>query len=130
MGDKWENPTVSLSPMQRKDAAPLLLIAGLAFVFGYFGIDKLVHPEFWLGWIPLWMEGLLGVSRNTWLILIALFEIVLALLLLIPIRTVRKVGALLVALHLVGIMTQVGWNDIAVRDIGLLMSTLALMLLL
>jgi hypothetical protein len=112
--------------MQRKGLPNLLLTLGLAFVFGYFGIDKLVHPDFWIGWIPLWMEGLLTFSRNGWLVLIGITEIFFALLILIPIRIVRQVGTVLIALHLVAILTQTGWNDIAVRDIGLLFMALSL----
>jgi hypothetical protein len=48
---------------------------------------------------------------------------------LIPVRLVRQIGAIMIALHLVAILTQVGWNDIAVRDIGLLLSALALLAL-
>ncbi len=33
------------------------LIAGLAFVFIYFGIDKFVHPLIWIGWMPAWLDG-------------------------------------------------------------------------
>lgn len=116
--------------MQRTFASKLLLIIALAFVFGYFGIDKFVHPEFWLSWIPLWMEGLMGLSRDAWLTVIGLSEVVMAILLIIPVRKVQKIGAILIALHLVGILTQVGWNDIGVRDLGLLLADLALIFLL
>jgi len=116
--------------MQRQSAAKYLLIIGLAFVFGYFGIDKLIHPEFWLGWIPEWMEGMVGLTRENWLVIIGLTEALLAILLLIPVRVVQRVGATLIALHLVAILTQVGWNDIGIRDLGLLFSTLALIFLL
>lgn len=116
--------------MQRTSVSKWLLIAALSFVFGYFGIDKFVHPEFWLGWIPLWMEGLMGLSRNAWLVVIGLSEALMAVLLIIPVRKVQKIGAILIALHLVAILTQVGWNDIGIRDLGLLLADLALIFLL
>lgn len=116
--------------MQRQSTAKFLLLAALAFVFGYFGIDKFVSPEIWIGWIPLWMDGLLGMSLDTWLSMIGALEVLFALLLVIPIRLVQRTGAVLIALHLLGILTQVGWNDIAVRDIGLLLADLALLFLL
>lgn len=112
--------------MQRKGFANLLLTIGLAFVFGYFGVDKLLHPDNWIGWIPLWMEGMLTFSRYGWLTLIGLSEMLFALLLLIPVRIVRQTGTVLIALHLVAILTQTGWNDVAVRDIGLLFMALGL----
>ena len=116
--------------MQRKYGARLLLTLGLVFVFGYFGIDKLRDPLLWIGWMPLWMEGLLGLTRDTWLTVIGVLEIILAALILIPVQRVRLAGVLLMALHLVGVLTQTGLNEIAVRDVGLLCSALALLALL
>ncbi len=112
--------------MQRNALPNILLTLGLAFVFGWFGFDKLMHPEFWLGWIPMGMEGLLSFSREGWLTIIGCTEMLFALLILIPVRAVRRVGTVLIALHLVAILTQTGWNDIAVRDIGLLFMTMGL----
>ena len=116
--------------MQRNLIAQFLLTAALVLVFGYFGIDKFVHPELWLGWIPLWMDNVLGLPREMWLKVIGASEAFFALLLLIPLRRVRMTGAILIALHLVAILTQVGWNDIAVRDLGLLLASLSLLFLL
>ncbi len=116
--------------MQRKDTAKILLIVALAFVFGVFGVGKFTSPIVWIGWMPLWMDGLLGLPKETWLQLVGASEILFAILLLIPIRSVRQIATILIVLHLIGILTQIGWNDIAVRDIGLLMSSLALLFLL
>ena len=116
--------------MQRESYAKWLLIAGLAFVFGYFGIDKFVHPDIWIGWMPMWMEGLMGMTREMWLPIIGASEVMLAVMLIIPVRIIQRIGAILVALHLVAILTQVGWNDIGIREIGLLMSALSLAFLL
>jgi hypothetical protein len=65
-----------------------------------------------------------------WLSLTGAAEMIIALLLLIPIRVIQRVGAILVALHLIAVLTLVGWNDIGVRDIGLLLGSLALAFLL
>ena len=116
--------------MQRQSLPFWILTAGLVFVFGFFGVDKFVHPEVWIGWIPLWMEGLLGLTRDTWLSIIGFTEAFFAVLLLVPVRLVRKIGAALIAIHLIGILTQVGWNDIGIRDIGLLSASAALLCLL
>ncbi len=128
MGNICEQPkaTISCTPMQRKGFANGLLTVGVVFVFGYFGIDKFVHPQLWIGWLPDWMSGLLGFSLNGWLSIIGFLEILFALMLLIPVRAIRQAGAVLCALHLVGVLTQTGWNDIAVRDIGLLLMCLGL----
>lgn len=106
-----------------------LLTTALLLVFLYFGIDKFVHPTIWLGFMPLWMDGLLGLTANVWLGVIGALEILFALFLIFPIRKVRQIGCILIALHLVGIVTIVGWNDIGVRDTGLLLAALALLFL-
>lgn len=106
------------------------LIAALAFVFAYFGVDKFQNPIIWIGWMPAWMEGLLGMSKNVWLQITGVTEILFAVMLLIPHRRIRQAGAILIPLHLVAVLTQTGWNEIAVRDIGLLLSSIALFFLL
>lgn len=108
----------------------LVLIVSLAFVFGYFGIDKFVDPLLWMGFLPAWMNGLLGMDKTVWVKIVGSIEIVIALMLLIPQRTVRMAGAVLVPLHLLAVLAQVSWNDVGVRDIGLLLSAVALFLLL
>ncbi|MBI3332393.1 hypothetical protein HYZ99_05580 [Candidatus Peregrinibacteria bacterium] len=115
--------------MEHNRLARNLLIVALAFVFGYFGVDKFIHPLFWIGWMPPWLDGFMGLSKEVWLMITGATEAVFAVMLLIPHRRVRQAGAILVALHLVAVHTQTGWNDIAIRDIGLLMSSIALFLL-
>jgi len=102
------------------------LIAGVAFVFLYFGVDKFVSPLVWIGWLPGWMDGLGGLEKNMWLQIIAVIEIVIGVGILIPVRIVQKIAVLLATVHLAGILTQIGWNDIAVRDVGLMCMTIAL----
>lgn len=115
--------------MQRKQVAQTLLIAAIVAVFALFGVDKFRQPLFWIGWIPMWMDGLFTLSRDAWLKVIGLSEIMLAALVLIPVRRVRQIGVILVCLHLVAILTQTGWNDVGIRDAGLLLSALALLFL-
>ena len=116
--------------MQSVSAAKNILIIGLGFVFLYFGIEKFVHPSMWLLWIPDWMNGLFGLKADLWLKIIGITEIIIAVALLMPIRFLQQIASIAAALHLVGILTQVGWNDVGVRDIGLLMMAVALFFLL
>ena len=115
--------------MDRKRLANLLLTAALVFVFGWFGIDKLRNPLFWSTYLPLWMDGAFGVESDVWIILIGIVEMLFALLLLIPIRRVRQGTLILILLHFSGIVWQAGWNDVGVRDIWLMMSAIALLVL-
>lgn len=123
---EWLKATVRSCSMQRKALANILLSVGLAFVFIYFGVDKFVHPTWWIDWMPTWMEGLAGLSRDGWMYLTGASEIIFGIMLIIPLRGIRQAGAVLCALHLVAVLTQTGWNDIAVRDIGLLFMSLGL----
>lgn len=106
------------------------LILGLAFVFAYFGIDKFLHPLIWIGWIPAWMDGLLGMKPAAWLQIIGVAEIVIAAAILLPVRVVQQIAVIGAAVQLVAILIVGGWNDIAVRDTGLLTMAIALFYLL
>ena len=39
--------------------------------FGAVGIEKFVDPFTWIGWMPTWMDGLLGMPVATWLSVMA-----------------------------------------------------------
>ena len=102
------------------------LALGAAFVLLYFGIEKFLHPDLWIGWMPGWMDGLMGLSNKVWMNITGVTEIIIGIMMLVPKRHVQKTGALFASLHLVAILTQIGWNEIAVRDAGLLCMTMAL----
>ena len=116
--------------MDRNRLAQLFLASGLIVVFGWFGIDKFRDPIVWIGFLPAWMDSFLGMTKNTWLQLVAVIEVALALALCIPVRRIQQAAAALMSIHLAAVLWQVGWNDIGVRDSGLLMSSLALLFLL
>ncbi len=116
--------------VKSKSAILWPLIAAQVIVFGYFGYAKFAEPIVWIGFLPTWMNGFLGLPKETWLSVIGIAEIIIAILVLLPVRTVRRFGAGLACLHLCAILTQVGWNDIGARDLGLLLGTIALFTLL
>lgn len=116
--------------MQRNTLASWILSIGLATVFGYFGFDKFAEPLLWLGWMPLWMDGLLGMPIDLWLNVVGAIEVIVAILVLIPVRNVRRVGALLMALQLLAILPIAGFNDIGLRDFAMFMAAVALAVLL
>jgi len=117
--------------MDRKEVVRWLLIVGLAYVFLFFGIEKMVRPVLWIGWIPPGFEGVFGLARNRWLLLFGVIEIALGLLLLVPKANIQRVVASLMAFHLFAVMTQTGvFTDIGARDTGLLFGSVALVFLL
>lgn len=113
----------------KRSLALWMLIAAFVLVFGYFGIDKFLNPLLWTGFLPVWMNGLLNQPLNVWIKVIGAMEIGLAVLLLIPHWRVRQVAGILIALHLVSVLAQVGWNDIGARDLALLLASIAMVCL-
>lgn len=99
-------------------------------VFGLFGADKFIHPASWIGWIAPWMEHVSGISRATLLQIAGGFELLLAAALLFPQKLVRRIAAWSMVMHLLFILTQTGFNDLFIRDFGLLLSVVAMALLL
>ncbi|MES2059605.1 MAG: hypothetical protein V4438_01085 [Patescibacteria group bacterium] len=104
-----------------------ILRYGFVFVFLWFASEQILHPEMWVRLIPAWTVSLSGLSASTVLILNALFEIAGALLLATNLFV--PIAAVLLSLHLFGIAIDLGWGAIAVRDIGLAVSLLALAVL-
>jgi uncharacterized membrane protein len=116
--------------MQKNSVARGVLMSAMIIVFGVFGLDKFLHPLSWIGWMPLWMDGLLGINKSQWLMVTGVIELIFAAALLFPSRIVRRIAAYGMALHLAFILTQTGMNDLFVRDLGLMLSAVALALLL
>ena len=116
--DEWERRAALYGP--------LLLRVGLATVFLYFGISQLLHPEAFVGWLPKEVS-MLPFSPRTFVVLNGGFEVFFGTLLLAGLFT--RVSALLLGLHLFGITLSIGFSEIGVRDFGLSVATLALVLL-
>lgn len=105
-------------------AAAFLLRPALALPLLLFGHGKFADPLTWMGFIPPWMGSMLPISIDLFLKAIGTFEMIVGTLLLLGIWT--RVAAVVTALHLAGVLVVVGWNDLAVRDFGLLLAALAL----
>jgi uncharacterized membrane protein len=116
--------------MDRKSLAVHILAAGLGFVFIMFGIWKFTDPLIWKSFMPRWIDGFLSLDVYNWLSFIGTIELLLGVAVIIPVRKVRRVATALIAIHLVAVIVMVGWNDVGVRDIGLFLSSVALLLLL
>lgn len=112
--------------MQRPVLARWILTIALAVVFGFFGIDKFWHPLSWIGWIPAWMDGFLTLDAGLWLQIIGAFEILCAVLIILPVRAFRQTGCILMALQILAMLPIVGFNDVSVRDFGLMLAAISL----
>lgn len=102
----------------------LLLRLGLAAVLLTFGVGKFVDTVGWLAFIPPWMVPLVPIPLEVFMRVVGGVEVILGALLVIGWQV--RVVAILVALHLAGVLIALGYNEIAVRDFGLFMAALAL----
>ena len=86
---------------------------GVALVFLLFGVWQLVDPSSWLGYVPSYVpfNPTIAVYMN------GVIDMVLGIVLTIGFLT--RVSAILAALHLAIITISLGLNEIAVRDLGL-----------
>ena len=110
----------------------LALRIGLALVFMWFGVHKLLHPQYWLdAWMPQAAQAFVerfSVSPRDAMNLIGIAEVLIALSLLTGyfIRWFAAVAALfLVSVSLVHLQ---GFNEVLVRDLGLVGALVALIL--
>jgi hypothetical protein len=114
-----------LNTLKKYLTAELIIVLGLAYVFLFFGLQKIFVTYLWEGWMPLWMEGLLGMSKVFWTKVVGGAEVIMGLGVLYP-RS-RTIVALIVSLHLIAIVSVTQLSDIGIRDTGLLLMALALL---
>ncbi len=105
--------------------APLVLRLGLAIVILWFGVNQLLSPEQWTAWVPGWTAAL-GLTPETVVFLNGIFEIVTGLLLVLGVYT--RLIALVLFVHLLVIVFEIGITAIGMRDAGLATAFLALAL--
>jgi len=104
----------------------LILRIGLGVVFFYFGIMKFFNPVFWASFIPVYIENLLPISINLFLYIQGLVEVIIGLALIFGFYT--RLFSFLTASILFVIMVSLGFNDVTVRDFGLFMMAVSLII--
>ena|SRR3989338_231714 len=102
----------------------LILRLGLGAVFLLFGIDQWVHTEFWAGYISPWIHGFLPVPPLEFMKANAVVDFTIGVFLLLGLFT--RIISAVAALHLLGVMVAVGYNDVGIRDFGLFAMAVAL----
>ena len=105
--------------------APVVLRAALVILFLWFGLSQVTDPAGWTSWLPNWTLTL-PIPATTLVLLNGAFETILGLALAAGFWT-RFVAGLL-ALHLLFIAYEIGYNDIGVRDFCLAVATSAIAL--
>ena len=103
------------------DIAKVLVRLGLSLVILWFAVNQLYRPDYFMGYLPDFLfsnpNAILFVRAN------GVFELVFGLMLLLGVLT-RLVAAVL-ALHLLGIMLSLGYNENAIRDFGLMIALMS-----
>ncbi|MDP3966140.1 MAG: DoxX family membrane protein [archaeon] len=105
-----------------KRYSPLVLRLAIVLIFLWFSITQLTNPEGWTRMIPGYAS--VTASPLTLVYINAIFELILALLLLFGFKT-RIVSALL-TLHLLHIVTILGYGAVGARDFALAVATLSI----
>ena len=103
--------------------APAIARWGLGIVFFLFGILQFTSPESFYGYIPAFANNF-GMSSATLILLNGILDFAIGVLLLLGIFT--RIVAIVAAVHLLVIILGLGWNDITVRDIGLMIVAVAI----
>ncbi len=109
--------------MDMKKYAPIVVRLAIALVFLWFGSNQIMAPGEWFGYLPGFVPE---QSMAMFVTFNGIGEIILGLLLVMGLFT--RIVALLLALHLLGIIFFVGYNEIGVRDFGLMLAALSIAL--
>jgi len=103
-----------------KKYSPIVLRLGIAGLFLWFGLNQLFDSSSWISFLPSWTNSL-PISQNSFVLINGIFETVLGLTLLVGFAT--RISALLLSLHLLGIVSTLGYNDLMIRDLALSIAT-------
>jgi uncharacterized membrane protein len=91
-----------------------LLRYGFVFVFLWFGINQLLHPDMWTMLIPTWVTSFSGLTAHTFVLINGGVEVFLALMLTLNIFT--SIVSVLLSLHLLSIAAILKFNAVGIRD--------------
>lgn len=108
----------------------LAIRIGLAIVFLWFGIDKFIQPQYWLdAWVPAFVQDFatsIHIGGRDLINLAGIFEVIVALSLLTGFF--MRYLAAAAAVFLVSIIAVHGFNEVIIRDIGLVGALIALII--
>ncbi len=115
---------------QSLQSSQLVIRISLALVYLWFGVSKFIQPQHWIdAWMPPWAQHgvqAIGMSPANAMFLIGLFEVLVAISLATGFFMRWFAAAAIVFLLMVLIAT--GFNEIVVRDIGLIGALTALVI--
>ncbi len=110
----------------RDALAVFILRIGLGGVFLWFGVDKCFDPASWYGWVPASIQNRLPISMDLFLIAQGVVEAILGFFLVTGFLT--RLSSLACSVILIAIVYFSGFNEIMIRDLGLLAAALSLLM--
>ncbi|MEK6861082.1 MAG: DoxX family protein [Nanoarchaeota archaeon] len=110
------------SKQEGPEYARILVRIAISLVFLWFGLNQIFNAEDFMGYLP---EFLLSLSyAETIVILNGIAETVLSALLIIGFFP--RIVSFILGIHLISIIISLGYNDIAIRDFGLMLATFSI----
>lgn len=108
-----------------KEYSPILIRISISLVFLWFGLTNVFNPNYLLGYLPQFIS-FIPIQPLTLMLINGIFEIFFGTLLLIGFFT--RFASIILTINLIPIIIGLGYNDIAIRDIGLALVTLSIFL--
>ncbi|PIN89025.1 hypothetical protein COU60_05110 [Candidatus Pacearchaeota archaeon CG10_big_fil_rev_8_21_14_0_10_34_76] len=114
-----------ISFSKSKQYAPALVRYAIGIVFLLIGISQLTNPVIWTAYLPE-SFAVSGIALNSIVSFTGIFNTLVGLLLILGllVRTASAVAAL----HLISVIIILGYNDVSIRDLGLLLATISIFL--
>lgn len=106
------------------DISLLLLRISLGALFLYFGLLAVTDPEGQLSWMSTWVNSLPVIGTPVFIFVFGIVQIIIALCLILGIYV--RYAALAAGAALIGIIINLGFNDVAYRDVVILTAALVL----
>ena len=105
----------------KEESIPLVRYS-VGLVFFLFGISQLLNPILWTAWVPQFIP----FAPKAVVITNGIFDLIVGgfLILGLFLRAFSLIGII----HLIGITASVGYNDIGIRDFGILLALVAVFL--
>lgn len=109
---------------------PLVMRVFLGFVLLWFGISEILDPKYWSGYVPGVIEKIYPLNLDMLVQIhgLVLFLLSLALFFRFYIRFSGFIVFLVLLSIIFGLIASAGFNEIVVRDIGILGLALAIWL--
>ena len=101
----------------------LVLRIGISLVFLWFGFSQIKNPSGWIGMIPSYAKF---IPENLLIYSNGIIEIILSVLILTGYKL--KFASFLLGLHLLHLVTIVGYGSIGARDLALAFATFSIFL--